>query len=71
MHFSARNGENFAKRVSESTTEENTVFKKELYSMRKFNAFNLKRCFQPKIKQNTLFNEELYFMNEFDARHIF
>ena len=36
--FSARNGENLAKHGFETTTEQNTFFKKDLYSIREFNT---------------------------------
>ena len=37
-HFSARNGENLAKRAFDTTMEQNTFIKKELYSIREFNT---------------------------------
>ena len=37
-HFSARNDENLAKRGFETAMEQNTFFKKALYSIREFNT---------------------------------
>ena len=38
MHFLATNGEKLAKRGFVTTMEQNTFFKKELYSIREFNT---------------------------------
>ena len=79
--FSARSGKNSAKRFFQVTMEQNTLFKKELYSLTGFdakshflkrNGENLgKRGFECTIKQNTLFKKELYAICEFDAKRIF
>ena len=37
-HFSARNDENLEKSGFETAMEQNTFFKKELYSIREFNT---------------------------------
>ena len=56
MHFLATNGENIAKCGFRTTMEQNTFFKKELYSIKekKYKITNnqnfLKRRLQPKIK---------------------
>ena len=61
--------------------EQDTVLKKDLYSMSGFDAKRIfkgqmvkilkKRCFQPTMQQNTVFKRELYCMTGFDAKRIF
>ena len=53
--FSARNGENLAKRSYEPTMEQDTVLKKDLYSMSVFDAKRIFKGQMVKIWKNAVF----------------
>ena len=56
--FSARNGENLAKRSYEPTMEQDTVLKKDLYSMSRFDAKRIFKGQMVKILKNAVFNPQ-------------
>ena len=77
-HLSTKNGKNLPKRCIQLKMEENTVFKKELFSMSRFDRKRIfqwevvknmaKHCFQPTMEQKTVFKKVLYSMSWFDAK---